>query len=88
MRTEEMQRLLREQPFRPFRIYLSNGRTHDVRHPELVVVGRSIAFIGKPAADLPNGAFDDFAIVTLLHINEVEPLPVSAPPSTNGPTGT
>jgi hypothetical protein len=85
MRMEDLQRLLREQPFRPFSIHLSNGRSHEVRHPELVVVGRTTMFVGKPAPDLPQPSYDDFAIVTLLHINDVEPLAVPTPPSTNGP---
>ena len=84
MRLDDIQRLLHERPFKPFRIHLSNGRTHDVHHPELAMAGRTTMFIGKPAPDLPPSAYDDFAIVTLLHINDVEPLPVSNPPTTNG----
>jgi hypothetical protein len=84
----QLHHLLREQPFRPFRIYLSNGRSNDIRHPELVMVARTVAVIGKPSPDLPVPAIADYAVVTLLHINDVEPLPASSPPSTNGPTGT
>ena len=84
MRLEEVQQLLQARPFRPFRLHLSNGRSHEVRHPELAVAGRTTMFIGKPAPDLPEPAYDDFAIVTLLHINDVEPLPMPNPPTTNG----
>jgi hypothetical protein len=86
MRLEEVQQLLRARPFRPFRLHLSNGRSHEIRHPELVLAGRDTMFIGKPAADLPEDAYDNFAIVTLLHINDVEPLPVPTSPTTNGAT--
>jgi hypothetical protein len=86
MRTEDLHHLLREQPFRPFRIYLSNGRTYAIRYPELVMVARTVAVIGKPSPDLPAPAIDDYAVVTLLHINNVEPLPSPVPPSTNGPS--
>jgi hypothetical protein len=41
-------------------------------------------FIGKSAPDLPPSVFDDFAIVPLLLINDVEPLPGPNPPTTNG----
>ncbi|MFL5242926.1 MAG: hypothetical protein ACJ8FY_12525 [Gemmataceae bacterium] len=84
MRLDDIQRLLHEKPFKPFRIHLSNGRTHEVRHPELAMVGRTTMLIGKPAPDLPPTAYDDFAIVTLLHINDVERLPGGTPPTTNG----
>jgi hypothetical protein len=32
---------LRAAPFRPFRIVLNSGRTYDIRHPEMLKVGRS-----------------------------------------------
>ncbi|HEY1860323.1 MAG TPA: hypothetical protein VGG61_08215 [Gemmataceae bacterium] len=49
------------------------------------MVGRSTAFIGNPAPDLPQPTFDDYNIVTLLHVNDVELLPLAAPTTTNGP---
>ena len=85
LRTEDLQRLLRQQPFQPFRLTLSNGKTFEVRHPELAVVGRTTLFIGVPAPDLPAPAFDDFNLVSLLHINDVQPIPPANPPSGNGP---
>jgi hypothetical protein len=75
----EVQKLLQTRPFRPFQLHLSNGRSHEVRHPELAMVGRTTMFIGKSAPDLPENAFDNFHIVTLIDINEVEPLPVPHP---------
>lgn len=29
---------MRQEPFHPFRIFLSDGATHDVRHLEMIVV--------------------------------------------------
>ena len=80
MRPEDIHRVLRQRPFQPFRIHLSNGTAYDIRHPELVVVGRSTLFIGIPAPDLPIPAYDDYALVALLHINHLEPLPLTTPP--------
>lgn len=34
------------EPFEPFRIHLSNGRFYDVRHPELLIVGRHTSHLG------------------------------------------
>jgi len=84
MRPDNMKDLLHKQPFRPFRITLSNGRSYDVRHPELAIVGRDTLIVGDPAADLPEGVFDHFHLITLLHINNVEPLPQATTPGTNG----
>jgi hypothetical protein len=44
MPPEELERHLH--PFTPFRIQLSTGETFDVRHPELVMVGKLSAIIG------------------------------------------
>jgi hypothetical protein len=33
------------EPFRPFRIHMASGRTFDVRHPEMVMLGRITAKI-------------------------------------------
>jgi hypothetical protein len=84
MRPDDINKVLRRQPFQPFRVHLSNGQAFDIRHPELAVVGRSTMFIGLPAPDLPPSTYDFFEIIALMHINRLEPLP-SAPPSSNGP---
>jgi hypothetical protein len=71
MRTEDIQTLVRQQPFRPFRITLTDGRTFDVRHPELAMVGRTTVAIGLPA----NGdetVYDRLVTVDLLHIMQTE----------------
>jgi hypothetical protein len=85
MRPEDIHQLLHKEPFQPFRLHLSNGRTYEVRHPELALVGRTTVFIGVPAADLSIPVYDVFDLVSLVHINNVEPIPKNAPPSTNGP---
>jgi hypothetical protein len=42
--------LLRRQPFRPFRVYLSSGLFHEVPHPELAAVGATILVLRFPAS--------------------------------------
>lgn len=85
MRPKELQDVLHVQPFVPFRIHLSNGKTYDVRHPELAVVGHSTMFLGMPATNSTEVIYDRFAIITLLHINCIEPLPPVTATSANGP---
>ena len=83
MRPDDINRLLREQPFQPFRVLLSNGSGYDIRHPELIAVGRTSLFIGIPASE-STAFFEDFAHVALVHINEIRPIHTTAPPSGNG----
>ena len=61
------------EPFRPFRIHTASGRTFEVRHPEVVQVGRSTLTIFAPLADVAdaNGPWDK---LSLLLIESIEPL--------------
>jgi hypothetical protein len=38
-------------PFRPFRIHMASGKAYDIRHPELIKVGKTYAMIFTPADD-------------------------------------
>lgn len=59
--------------------------SYEVPHPELAVVGVSSLFLGMPAAGFAEPTYDRFAIISLVQINNLEPLPVPSAPSTNGP---
>ncbi len=85
MRPDDVNRLLRQQPFQPFRIYLSNGRTYEVRHPDLAMVGRTTMLLGIPAPDLPPSTYDHYETIALMHINNLEPLPPAPTAGGNGP---
>ena len=85
MTQEELRDAAKRQPFGPFRLILTTGQTFDVRHPDLIMVGRRSAMIGLTHD--PNGtAYDRSIKVDLLHIVGIEELPASSPPSSNGPT--
>ena len=49
MRPEDIREFLQKKPFQPFRLTLTDGRTYEVRHPEMAMVGRSAVAIGLPA---------------------------------------
>ena len=72
MRAEEIQNHLRRQPFQPFRVYLSDGVFYDVRHPELMNVGRREVVIALEVGedDLP----ERFAYCDPVHVTNIEPL--------------
>ncbi len=75
MSPEELRKMLKRQPFVPFRIHLSDSRVFDVRHREMVWVGHEVAIVGILAID---GYLDDHEIIALAHIVSLEPLPAVA----------
>ena len=72
MRREEMLEALRARPFRPLRIYVSDGAAYEIRHPELVTVSRTSAYVGVPERDQAPPAVEKHCIVDLLHITRLE----------------
>jgi hypothetical protein len=60
-------------PFRPFRICLNSGRTFDVRHPEMIKVGRSTIDIFE-YADEQHDIYDRRQMVGLMLIERIEPI--------------
>ena len=61
---------LHAEPFRPFQIRMTSGRTFDIRHPEMVRVGRSSLIIFSFVSDEPE-VFDRWDTVSLLLIESV-----------------
>ncbi|HJT34536.1 MAG TPA: hypothetical protein VJ783_21070 [Pirellulales bacterium] len=74
MTHEELRDVAKRQPFKPFRLHLTTGATFDVRHPDLIMVGRRSAVIG--IADEPSDTIYERTFqVDLLHVVGVEDLP-------------
>ena len=80
MGMQDLLDILRAEPFVPFRIYATDGRTHDVRHPDQALVLRSVVVL--PIISL-EGVPERQESLSLVHIVRVEQL---APPvsSSNG----
>ncbi len=90
MRRHELVKVLQTRPFRPFRMFVSDGGTFDVRHPEMLMVTQDSAIVGlqdnggqRPGQDYP--AIRRHTVVDLLHITRYEPLP--QPKSRRGSAG-
>ncbi len=78
MSPNDLLRAVRLQPFEPFRLYLTDGTTHDVTHPDMMIVGVRTSHIAIPAADAPD--FADYTVkVDNLHITKMTPLGSEAP---------
>lgn len=79
----DLLQLLRARPFVPFRVVLGDGRAYDVRHPEMLMVALTTAVIGYPTRENPDQA-ERYDIVSIRHINRLEPMPQAAGSGTEG----
>ncbi len=70
MRPQDLLEHTRRHPFQPFRLWLTDGQTYDVRHPDQIIVLRSRAIVGVGG----NGIADRTEEVALVHIVRLEPL--------------
>jgi hypothetical protein len=82
MAPEELLAVLRERPFHPFRISLTDGRKFDVPHPEMVLPGRRSAVLGLPAPGDTGPLYDRRITLDLLQFVSIEP--IVAPSQPNG----
>jgi hypothetical protein len=73
MTRNELVEILEERPFRPLLLHMSNGRTHEIRHPENAIVADDHAAL----LSVRDGE-EVIRIISLPHVNEVEPLPTSS----------
>jgi len=83
-RPDDIQARLRERPFRPVRVIVSEGLRYDIVHPDLVLIGQRDLAIGFPSPDNP-GVYDRLIRVALVHIVGLEDLPAT-PAASNGPS--
>jgi hypothetical protein len=81
MRLEDIRSLTRKLPFQPFRVFLTNGQTFDIFHPDMILVTPGTAHISVPSNDGPQRVKDEVVIVSLYHIQKIEALPTPAPPA-------
>jgi hypothetical protein len=73
MSAPEVLDYLRAQPFRPFRILMNSGRTFDVRHPEMVRVGRDFLILFTFVSDNPE-VIDRWQTISLLLVESISHL--------------
>jgi hypothetical protein len=83
MRLDDFRDLLRNRPFRAFRLRLSNGAEDEVRQPELAVLARSVVWIHLPVKNYPLPVAEHKVGVVLIHIVVVEFIEPASTPSAN-----
>jgi hypothetical protein len=74
MTAYEIKTLMRTRPFQGVRIYISDGESYEVTHPDMVFVASTIVQIGLAPldrGDIPTGGS---VYVDPVHITRIEPL--------------
>jgi hypothetical protein len=75
---QRLARYVGAEPFRPFRIAMASGQTFEIRHPEMISVGRSTARIFTLLSDDAEQASQREHELSLLLMESVEPLDAAA----------
>ena len=75
MLPNELRDTLKQQPFEPFRLVMSDGAGFEIRHPDLLWVGQWSAMVGLTKQ--PGQTFYERAVkVDLSHVIRLEPIEV------------
>jgi hypothetical protein len=72
MTLQDFDKLLKARPFQPFRVHLSSGETHEVRHPEMAFLMRTKLMLGLDPDK--TGYPDDWTMISLLHVTSIQPV--------------
>jgi hypothetical protein len=73
MEPEQLSEVLHQKPFEPFRMVMTDGKGFEIRHPDLLMVGRRTVIVGL-TGDPAHTYFERTVKVDLLHIIRLEPL--------------
>jgi hypothetical protein len=71
------------EPFRPFRIKMASGATFEIRHPEMILVGRTSAKVYTAMDSSDAGVrWHDVSLMLMETLETIEPV---APKANQGP---
>lgn len=83
---EDLKKLLRQRPFQPFRMHLTDGRVLDICYPDMNLVSQGYVDIGIPEDNGPDPFADHFVLVPLKMVEKIEFLGAAGTvPSENQP---
>ena len=77
MTRSDLLKRIKQRPFFPFRLVLTEGTSYEVRHPEQIMVARDSAVIGLPSQP-EQDFFETTVLVDLFHVVRLEPMPAGA----------
>lgn len=75
MQAEELRDHMRQRPFVPFRLYVSDGRTFDILYPEIHGVRKPYFDVGIPPEDGSDPFADFWLPIPLDAIEKIELIP-------------
>jgi hypothetical protein len=78
---ESLRTELHRQPFVPLRMYLTDGKTYDIRHPEMAMITSREVYVGREETSPGSGIAKECDLVSLLHVVRVEQMPLSSSPA-------
>jgi len=73
----------RRQPFQPFRIVTTTGKSYEIHHPDQAMTTRRCVNV-PPPAPTPDGVPDRYVDVAILHIVEIQDMAPAPPATSNG----
>ncbi|HKI30440.1 MAG TPA: hypothetical protein VKA46_01015 [Gemmataceae bacterium] len=82
MPLEDVLALLRRRPFVPFVLHLTDGTSHEVRHPEMLMPGARSLVLGIPG-DPAVPVYARTETIALVHVVRLQPLE-ETPTTSNG----
>jgi hypothetical protein len=83
MTFQRLAKYVAAEPFRPFRISMASGKVFEIRHPEMVQVGRTTVTIFTYLSDDAEEAKEREHGVSMLLIESLEPLDVKSAAGSN-----
>lgn len=76
---QELLSYVRARPFRPFRIHRASGESFDVRHPEMVRVGRNSMMLFTFVSENPE-LYDRWETISLMLLARISQVDATVPP--------
>ena len=71
-------RYVAAEPFRPFRIKIASGETFDIRHPEMIQIGRTTATVYRWLTEDIEDPKEQEREISIILIESIEPLTTPA----------
>ncbi len=71
--SSEVLKYVKAVPFRPFRLDMASGKTFDIRHPEMIKVGKTVLAVFWFSANDPD-VWDEWTSVALMLIESISHL--------------
>ncbi len=66
------------EPFRPFRLKMASGQSFDIRHPEMILIGKSSVRVYTAKPDSTSEHWQDVSLMLMESIEPIESTPATS----------